>query len=175
MDMLYRIEDIALRYPDWYDPEFPLSKADQQYIWETLPLPEDEKNKLGYVEVSSLSGDINGTCKNEVKNELILNKNSVDLLPTGINSRTAPKEVARCLENIFRQWPSFEWHWLNIAQQYTPRAINRVIMMMIKQEIRGERTIGNFSKYFTYLIKFRKKRKGFELSVKPLKIVSKKG
>lgn len=109
----------------------------------------------------SLNRSVNASYKPNINTGLIDDKHSIIFELNNCTYRTSPKVIATLLENLFRKWPSKEGHWLYIAQHYAPRPINRVIAKIIKQYQRGDRRIENPAKYFTYLIKFREKRKSF--------------
>lgn len=78
--------------------------------------------------------------------------------------KTPPRTVAALLDILFARNPSKEDHWLYIAQNYNPRAINRVLALMTKRHQRGDTSIQNPSSYFTALIKLRKKRRNIASS-----------
>jgi hypothetical protein len=107
----------------------------------------------------SVSGNANDGCKHKVNFELTENKLDAIERLRSLTYLTPPVEISKLLENIFLQWPSKEGHWLYISQQYTPRAINRVIAGLVKLHTSGRITIQNPAAYFTWLIKHRKKRK----------------
>jgi len=149
-----------------YDPNcFGGSAEDQLLVCESLAeatpvkereLPEIRKEKSlnNSKEVSSVKR-VSGTCKQKVNFELTLSK--LQAL-RHCNYQTPPKKIAALLENIFG--PSGKpGHWLYVAQTWSPRPIVLVINYMIKQQNSGRTTIRNSAAYFTYLIKFRKKRK----------------
>ena len=166
---LYQISDIEKINPNWYDPNNALSRDDQQFICENTPLPKEDEDRLSQSNGSNIN--LNGysaTYKRKVKPELILTKAEIILKLSQCNYKTAPLEVALYLEILFSNFPSKKGHWLFIAQHYAPRPINRVISIMLKQHKRGERTIENPSKYFTFLIKFRKQRKSPRVSMVPV-------
>jgi hypothetical protein len=112
----------------------------------------------------SLSGSVNGIYKPSVNRVSKNYKYNVILQLNKCTHRTSPKIVAELLENLFQKWPSKKGHWLYIAQVYPPRPIGRVIAKIIKEYQRGDRTIKNPAAYFTYLIKFRRKRKSFRVT-----------
>lgn len=163
--MEYSIADIEKLYPNWYDPGHDLSYDDQKWIWENTPLPEEDELKLKNLTSNtsktnvSLNGSVSDIHKDEVKTELKQSKVEVLKFLQECTYRTPPKAVALYLGIIFSKWPSKKTHWLYIAQNYTPRAINRTIRQILKRHSRGEATIQNAAAYFTHLIKFRKKRK----------------
>jgi len=116
----------------------------------------------------SVSVNDNGGCKNKINLELNsskpkINFELIDQLKN-CNSSTPPKDIAFLLENIFKPWESKEGHWLWIAQNYTARTINWVMAVTIREYLRGG-IRKNPPSYFTYLIKFRKKRKQFRNTI----------
>ena len=109
----------------------------------------------------NLNRNVNGTYKQTSNEKLKQDKlNAISELK-GCNYRTPPKEIASYLEIIFTDKKTKEGHWLYLSQHYPPRRINQVISKMIKEGKRGDETISNPAKYFTFLIKFRKERKRF--------------
>lgn len=135
-----------------------MEKSDAEWILENIPFETEGKEERNGN--SNVSG--NGGCEQIVKSKSIQNKHQIINGLEQCNYRTSPKKIALLLEELFIGYPSTkENHWLYIAQHWPPRAINRVIKVMIKQHQRGERTIGNAAAYFTFLIKKRKKRKDF--------------
>lgn len=128
-----------------------LSESDKAFI-NSLLLPSANV---------SVNGSVNDTHKNSVKSEPSSNKHQVLAELKTCNYRTPPKTIAKLLENLFSKWPSQEGHWLYIAQHYSPRPINRVVVKIIKEYLRGDKTVKNPAAYFTYLIRFRKQRKSF--------------
>lgn len=160
--MRYAISDIEKLYPNWYSRDSSLSYDEQKWIWENVPLPQDEEKNL-YSKANednvSLSGNVSGTCKLKVNEELFLDKKDVILQLKQCTYKTPPKEIATLLEKLFDNWISKEGHWLYIAQNWPPRAIARVITQIVKQHERGDETVKTPPAYFTHLIHFRKRRK----------------
>jgi hypothetical protein len=111
--------------------------------------------------VLSVNGSVNGTRKDVGNKKLSLSKPDAILELKECTYKTAPKQIKYLLEQLFIDCESEEGHWLFIAQKYTPKTINSVVNEMTKRHRRGEITIKNPAAYFTYLIKFRKKRKKF--------------
>lgn len=110
---------------------------------------------------ASVSGNANGTHKREVKSELNWYQSGLIYQLKRYASDTPKNEIATLLEEIFKTWPSNkEGHWLWIAQTYTTRTINWVMSATVKKYLQGgiRKTP---PAYFTYLLKFRKKRKEF--------------
>lgn len=165
--MSYSIADIESFYPNWYNPNHELSYDDQKWIWENTPLSEEDELKLKNLKSNkdntsvNLNGSVSGGSKHESNLELNLTKIDAFLLLQKCTYKTSPKLVASYLERIFSKWPSKEGHWLFIAQHYTPKTINAVILQIIKQHKRGEININNPAAYFTSVIKFHLTRKRF--------------
>ena len=160
--MSYMISEIERLYPDWYNKDSALPRHDQQWIWENLPLPKEDQDKLRNTTSGvsvSLNGSVNGTYRFRVDSELFPNKNGVISQLKACRSKDSPRDVSLLLEELFSDWQSKEGHWLYVAQQWTPRSINWVLVELLKQHIRGETTIKNPPAYFTLLIKSRRPRK----------------
>ncbi|MBP8961079.1 hypothetical protein KBG31_02560 [Patescibacteria group bacterium] len=161
--MKYLISEIERLYPDWYDKSSVLSYDDQRWIWENAPLPEEDKKKLRELRTNGnaiVNESVNGTCKLEVKSELNWHKSNLISELKRCNSDTPQNKIAFLLEEIFKFWISKNGHWLWVAQTYTARTINWVMAATVKEYLRGgiRKTP---PAYFTYLLKFRKKRKQF--------------
>lgn len=101
----------------------------------------------------------NDTYKSSVNFELTKSKQNVIAELRTFNYRTPPIKIAQLLETLFADCNSKDGHWLYIAQNWNPRAINRVIKRMIELHNSGRITIHNPAAYFTSLIKFRQKRR----------------
>jgi len=163
--MNVHIEEIIDNYsnekekPEWFCKSSELSLEDQKWIWDNIL--HEIKGKEEVNDNTSVSGSVNGTYEHDVKLDLTQSKHKVITELEQCNYRTSPKKIASLLERLLVDYHAKEGHWLYVAQNWTPRAINRVIKTMIKQHQRGEKTIDNAAAYFTYLIKFRKKRKEF--------------
>lgn len=145
-----------------YDPDRPnLDAWDQLLACEALAdsTPIDENYKSNTNESVSVNGMINDSCKRGVSFELTQSKQLVITELSKCNYRTPPNEIASLLEDFFKEWESKPGHWLYIAQQWAPRAINRNIIQLVKTHSTGNKTIQNPPAYFTKLIKFRKRRK----------------
>lgn len=80
------------------------------------------------------------------------------------NYRTPPKNIEARLKLIFNDPGTHKGYWLYIAQHYTPKSINSAINKILKQHKNGSITIKNPAKYFSYLLRFYKKRKVFRNS-----------
>lgn len=165
--MRYNISEIEKLYPNWYDKNLLLSYGDQRWIWENVPLPEEEETKLRGLEANgnvSVNGNAIGTYKSEVKFELNWYKSELIPQLKQHNSNTPQIEIASLLEGIFKQWASKENHWLWVAQNYTARTLNWVMSATVNEYLRGG-IIKTPPAYFTYLLKFRKKRKEFRSTI----------
>lgn len=105
-----------------------------------------------------VSGVVNGGYRQKVDFELTADKLQVIEKLKKCNYTTSPKEVAQLLEEFFTEYQSKPGHWLYVTQNWPPRPIIRVLQQMIKLSSSGQKTIQSWARYFTYLIKFRKKR-----------------
>lgn len=110
-------------------------------------------------ENGSVNGNDNGGYKQKVNRTFFEDKHEVIKALKGFLYSTPPIEVSRLLEQLFIDYPSKEEHWLYIAQHWNPRAINRVLIQMIRGEKSGRITLKNPAAYFTFLIKKRVKRR----------------
>lgn len=140
--------------------------SDEDKKWVDEYLNGEERKSV------NVNGSVNATRKLSVKSELNLSKHDVDSLISKLKTctyKTPPKEVASYLETLFSRFPSKNGHWSYIAQHYTPRAINRVIQLMLKQQVRGDKKVKNASAYFTYLIQLRKKRRSLQVPLVAVK------
>lgn len=102
----------------------------------------------------------NGGCKLRVNFGLNESKLRVIKELQECRSVTPPLKVAELLEEFFVDYSSDEGHWLYIAQTWNPREINRVLACIVKLHKTGAKTIQNPPGFFTYLIKFRSKKRG---------------
>ena len=159
---LYDISEIERIYPNWYNPSSVLSKDDQQFIWETLQLPEEDEQRLRTRNTSS-AGDyvlegVNATYKIGVKFELNVSQLTAIEKLKQCRRKTPPVELSLLLEQLFEKWPAKDGHWLSIAQTFTARVINRVIKLTFEQYQRGaiKKTP---SAFFTFKILLRSRRK----------------
>lgn len=116
----------------------------------------------------SVNGNVNDTCKRYVNFELTQSKQQIITELAQCNYRTSPKAIAGLLEQLFTNCFTNPGHWLFIAQHYNPRAINRTINRLVKLHNVGSVTIQNPAAYFTYLIKYRKKRRDKYISMIPV-------
>ena len=159
------------RYDPNFEPNFDV--YDQllacEAIAEATPVKDYSlyKNTQSENANSSVNGN-NGSGKNKVNLELNPSKTELNFELINelknCNSSTPPKNIASLLERIFKPWESKEGHWLWIAQNYTARTINWVMTATIREYLRGG-IRKNPPSYFTYLIKFRKKRKQFRNTI----------
>lgn len=145
-------------YSKYFEKEVGLSPEDQRWIWENVPHIDSREKEIRKTNVS-VNGNVNDTYKNGVNTELTLSKRNVINDLKGCTYRTSPKRVASLLAEFFAGWGTKKGHWLYVAQHWTPRAINRVLTIIIKQYERGDKTVDNPAAYFTHLIKFRKERR----------------
>jgi len=166
--MPYNITEIEKIYPDWYNPDFDLSKSDQQWIWENTPLTDTAEERLRTLTSNkqnnsspNLNRSVNGSGKIQVKVSQKQDKVTAISLLTLCRARTPRQEVATLLEIVFGNHQSQEGHWLYIARAYNPKTINAVIRYMIKKYENGEIDLDNPNSYFTYVIQRKRKRKGF--------------
>ena len=155
--------DIQKNYPNWYQKDNPLSYDDQKFIWENVPLPEDDEQRPRELRVNGnvLNGSVNGGWKLNTNDEQNLSKSQVIARLKSSGYRTSPKKIAFYLETLFGRWEEKPEHWLYIAQHFTPKTINSVLVQMIKACRRGDITIRNPGAFFTSVIKHKRKRKIF--------------
>ena len=158
--MLQSITEVEKKYPNWYSESSELSKDDQQWIWENLPLPEEQgqTNCNDINDNAGVNGDADGGCKFGVNSELNWYKSDAISKLKKTNFDTPEYEKSLYLSEIFSYWPSKEKHWLFITQNHTSRVINWVMNETIKKSIRGGIKT-NPARFFTYIIQFRTKRK----------------
>ena len=158
---MYNISDIEKVWPDWYRKDSELSLDDQKFIWENTPLPPEDEKKLKQVTTGvnvNAYENANGSCGFGVKHELVWPKYDLILQLKSCSSKSPAGEVAKLLEEIFKPWPSTEGHWLWIAQTYTVKNINLVLIDTIRKFERKE-IKKTPAAYFTYRILRRTKRK----------------
>lgn len=108
---------------------------------------------------TNVSDNVSDSYKRQVNFELTHSKQQIIKELEKCDYRTQPKITAQLLEKLFKEWKSKDGHWLFIAQKWNPRAINRTISRLLKLYNAEQETIENIAAYFTYLIKFRKKRR----------------
>lgn len=157
-EAIYRIEQI---YHASYDRNSDLSVWEQLEICESLAETETkelEKNGGTNKDVN-VKWSVNDTYKRHINLELTENKQKVIAELKTFTYKTPPIRISQLLQTLFAEYNSKDGHWLYIAQNWNPRAINRVIKRMIGLHISGRTTIQNPAAYFTYLIKKRKKRR----------------
>lgn len=162
IEIIKRIENYGARY----NPNcFGGSAEDQllacEAVAEATPIKEHhyQENERTNGNVS-VNGMVNGSYKRRVNFELTQNKLQVIAKLKTCRYRNPPVEIAQLLDELFSGCETMPGWWLYVAQQWTPRVVNRVINKIIKIHNAGWKTIQNPAKYFSYLIKFRKKRKG---------------
>ncbi len=145
-----------------YDPDRPNFDAWDQLlaceaVAESTPVNQEyERETSGN---SSVNGMISDSCKRNVIFELTQSRHNVITELSKCNYRTHPIKIAQLLKELFKDWESKDGHWLYIAQNWTPRAINRTINRLTELHISGQKTINNPPGYFTLLVKHRKRRK----------------
>jgi len=111
------------------------------------------------------SGSVNAPRKQQVYFELTQHKKDVIAKLEGCNYRTPPIKLESYLKEFFYEWESEPTHWLYVAQNWNPRAINRTIKDLVHRQINGWQTIKNPPGLFTFLIKYRKRRKGLKKKI----------
>lgn len=134
---------------------------DQLLACEAIAEAEQEyQNKYGRTnENVSVKWSVNDIYKRRVTPTLTKSKHKAVAELGTLNYKTPPIKISQLLEILFAEYNSKDGHWLYIAQNWNPRAINRVIKRMIGLHNSGRITIKNPAAYFTHLIKFRKRRK----------------
>lgn len=148
-----------------YDPDGGLSGFFD--AWDQLMACESvqEASLIKERRENNVSGSVNGggndSRRFSVNPETIFGKTEVISKLSACNSGTSPKIVASLLEVLFSSPETKPGYWLYVAQHWPPRAINRSITKMIKQDRLGQTTIRNPAAYFNQIIKFRKKRRCF--------------
>lgn len=160
------LDEVVHRINDIYQAEYDSSRPNFD-AWDQLlaceSIAESTPIKYQYNEDAnenpSVSGMLNDSSSPKVIFELTQDKQKVITELTHCNYRTPPTQIATLLEKFFKEWHSNQGHWLYVAQQWTPRAINRTIHRLTKLHIEGRITIRNPAAYFTKLIKFRKLRR----------------
>ena len=162
-----RIEKLC---PNWYDKNNELPYDDQLWIWENVPLPQKDIDKINEIEAIengiSVNGNVNSTYKQQPKTSQNISKKEAITKLKLCNYRTAPKVIASYLEIVFNDKKTKPGHWLYIAQHYTPKTINSVLSQMIKSIARGDVSPQVPSAYFTYVVKKRHMRKKFQKNKK---------
>ncbi len=122
-------------------------------------LKQENKKNTERSENGNVNGMTNDDCKQIVGFELTDCKLKIIEGLKNYNYLTAPKEIAECLEEFFKEYKSKDGHWLYIVQRWNPRAINRTFSTLIKLHESGRATIQNWAAYFVFLIKKRKQRR----------------
>ncbi|VVA44321.1 conserved hypothetical protein [Candidatus Roizmanbacteria bacterium] len=155
------IKIIMTKYPlAEYDPNNPNFDAWNQLlaceaVAESHPINKDKNINAN----ANANGMTNDSSKQTVIFELTHSKQVIITKLNKSNYRTSPIEIAFLLEELFKEFNSKSGHWLFIAQNWTPRALNRTLKYLFRIQLTGQQNIQNFAGYFTYLLKFRKKRK----------------
>lgn len=155
-EIIRRIQEVYHAGYDLDNPDFDI--YDQLLACEAVAEAEQERHEELDTNVS-VNGNDNDTYKRIVNFELTESKLNVIKKLQTCTYQTPPIEISRLLEELFAEYPSKPGHWNYISQVYTPRTINRVIKRINKLHITRAKTIQNPAAYFTFLIKFRKKRK----------------
>lgn len=172
--MTYKISDIEKLYPNWYNESSDLSYEDQKWIWENVPLPETDEQRLRQLieddnettnANGSVSGNVNGVRRFGINQEQDWSKSYAIAELNECNSKTSPKDLALLLEKVFCHWNTKDGHWLWIAQRYTARTINWVMADTAKVFNRGG-IRKNPAAYFTHCIQYRKKRMNWRKNLK---------
>lgn len=107
---------------------------------------------------TNVNGNINGSYKRTVNIASTRLKHEVISLLSLCNYRTPRKVLADLLEALFQDPETHDGHWLYVAQNWNPRAINRVIEYMSKAH-RLKAINKSPAAYFTFLIQHRRKRR----------------
>ncbi|OGH14570.1 MAG: hypothetical protein A3H50_01430 [Candidatus Levybacteria bacterium RIFCSPLOWO2_02_FULL_37_10] len=157
-EVISRITEI---YHAGYDLNSEFDVWDQLLACESLAGTEaKEQESYGKTkEDVSVKWSVNDIYKQNTNFELTESKQKAIVELETFTYETPPIKIAQLLEILFAEYNSKNWWWLVVAQQWNPRAINRVIKRMIKLHTSGVVTIQNPAAYFTYLIKLRKKRR----------------
>ena len=156
---MYLITDIEKIYPNWYRPDHELSRHEQQWIWENLPLPDEDEQRLKQISNAKnenviVSGSVNSTCKPKENYEKNLTKNEAIVnLQRSKADKTSIKDIACWLKHLFGIWQEKPSHWIFIAEHYTPKSINSVINEMQKRKERGSMPLDKPGAYFTSVLR----------------------
>jgi len=153
-----KTDDVSHRQSDWICEASDLSLDDQKWIWKNLSFTEEENLPRKNVYVN---GSVNATCKNEGKSRQKYDKNVAITQLRNCGYRTAPPRIADLLLRVFPNPSTKDGWWLYVAQKWHPKAINSVVRRIFTQIHRGDVSVQNPAAYFSYLIKFKKKRKIF--------------
>ncbi len=167
MDYPYNLtkEEIIHRITELYHAGYDLTSEtfdvyDQLLACEAIAEAEQEyqeKNNRTNNNVS-VSGGVLGSSKLKENSEQNLNKKQAIVKLKHLNYKTPPTEIELYLNIIFGRWKEKPEHWLFIAQHYTPKTINSIIVQMIKQHQRRDVSIRTPGAYFSSVIKHRPKR-----------------
>lgn len=165
--------------PEYFSAKSTPSFSEQGFIWareSTYEQTGQEQTELKANENVNAYENVIGTCKRQENSDQILSKSKAITKLKSLNYRTPCKEIAFCLEIIFKGWNAKDGHWLYISQHYTIKTISCVIAEITKQHQRGDTTVQNPAKYFTYLItNFHKKKKKFRSTNGIYKFQSERG
>lgn len=146
---------MIINQPRWYCPSSSLDSEDQKWIYFHL-LNDNYKERLN--NGLMINGEcINGSCKPEVNAKQTLSYLDAISSLKAFSYNTPPVEISKLLEELFGT--AKEGHWLWIAQRWCPRPIIQVLTSMVKEIEYGQIKIKNPAAYFTYLIRFRKRRR----------------
>lgn len=156
------IRQIEQVYHASYNPNMvDFDAYEQLLVCESLAETEAKELKKygGKNEDDNVKWNGNDTYKQNANFELNESKEKVITELRKLTYTTPPIKIAQLLETLFAEYNSKNWWWLVVAQQWNPRAINRVIKRIIELHSSGRITIQNPAAYFTHLIKFRQKRR----------------
>lgn len=76
-----------------------------------------------------------------------------------LNHRSSRRLLESLLCQLFQEWPSKPGHWLYVAQHWNPKSISACLGQMVHETDYGIKTYFSPARYFTDIIKWRKKRK----------------
>ncbi len=157
---------IEIKYGAKYDPSSYLDAWDQllacKSVVESTPIinsDTEEKKLTDKNDNGSVNGNGNDIRQRRVNFELTESKLQVIAKLKICNYQTPPINIAELLEEFFSECRTKRGWWLSVAQQWPPRPIYRVIERIINLHNTGRASIQNPAAYFTFLIKFRKKRR----------------
>jgi hypothetical protein len=142
-----------------YDPtNTPFDVYDQLLVCESI-VESHPVLELPVEQDGCVNGSNNGAYKRKDGFELTQSQLSAITLLHSYNYRTSPPLIAKQLEIIFADSNSEPNWWLFVAQHWNPRAICRTLEQIRKQQSQGWKTIKNPAAYFTFLLKYRAKRR----------------
>ena len=160
------LRQIEEKYQQKYAPDSTFDAWDQflacEAVAESTPISPTfyEQIEPDEIDIALVPGNGIDSSKQIVKFELSPDKLQIISELKKCTAKTPPVDVEKHLDSLFLGYGTKGGWWLAVAQQWNPRAINRVIDQMIKLQRGGWKTIQNPAAYFTLLIKFRKKRRG---------------